>query len=235
MKKTIYLILSLMLAGFSSCSDDDKLPNVKPTDRGTVTDNQGNIYEWVRIGDLMWTTTNAINGTSLAEAKYYNNFEWDYVLPSDAAVEEYETNYLPKYGNPMSYEEAMTSAPDGWRLPSDEDWQKLEKKLGISNPDKNGFRGDGVAYSLTSADSGCGLHLLLGGNVVPIKNYGWIEMNLDFIGEHGYYWTSTVDPSYDIEQTMVYYRRITANYGKVYRGCIRSDCYMNVRWVKDAE
>lgn len=234
MKIYIYAAIILISAGFTSCGDDDKLPDVRPADRGTVTDNQGNVYEWVRIGNQMWTTTNAKNGTHLSEAEYYNNFSYTYVLPDDEDVEEYDNNYYPVYGNLMNYDDAVASAPEGWRLPSDEDWQKLEKTLGMSNPDRKGSRGN-IGLVLQSRDSGCELGLGLGGACVPVKNYGWIDMSLDYVGEYGFYWTSTIDSSYEAEQTMVYFRRLTANYPTVGRECIRSDCYMSVRWVRDVE
>ncbi len=81
MRKIIYMAIALAATALSSCSDDDKLPVVTPADRGTVTDDLGNQYNWVRIGDQLWTTSNAKNGTSLADAEYYTNWDWDYVLP----------------------------------------------------------------------------------------------------------------------------------------------------------
>lgn len=235
MKSLIYsLAIGVVMAAGTSCSDD-KLPSVTPADRGTVTDDQGNVYNWVRIGDQMWTTSNAKNGTSLAEAVYYNNFEWSNVLSSDQAIEEYETNYLPVYGNMMTMEDAVESAPEGWRLPTDEDWKKLERVLGMTDVDSKGYRGDGVAYALMNTDSGAELSLGFGGGCFPIKNYGWIKINQDFVGEHGYYWTSTIDDSYEEDYSMAYFRKITANYGKVDRDCMRIDSYLSVRWVKDVK
>ncbi len=235
MKKYITLAIIAFTLGFTSCSDDDKLPDVKPADRGTVTDNQGNVYDWVRIGDQMWTTSNAKNGISLSEAEYYAGSWWSYVLENDEDIEYFENDYFPVMGNLMTMEDAIDSAPEGWRLPSDEDWQKLERTLGMSNASSKGNRGDGVAYSMITKDSGCELGLDFGGGCFPMKVYGWIEINLDFIGEHGYYWTSTLEPSYETEQPMAYFRRITVNNGKVGRECMRADSYLSVRWVKDVE
>ncbi len=235
MKSLIYsLAIGVVMAAGTSCSDD-KLPSVTPADRGTVTDDQGNVYNWVRLGDQMWTTSNAKNGTSLAEAVYYNNFEWSNVLSSDQAIEEYETNYLPVYGNMMTMEDAVESAPEGWRLPTDEDWKKLERVLGMTDVDSKGYRGYGVAFALMNTDSGAELSLGFGGGCFPIKNYGWIKINQDFVGEHGYYWTSTIDDSYQEDYSMAYFRKITANYGKVDRDCMRTDSYLSVRWVKDVK
>lgn len=235
MKSLIYsLAIGVVMAAGTSCSDD-KLPSVTPADRGTVTDDQGNVYNWVRLGDQMWTTSNAKNGTSLAEAVYYNNFAWSNVLSSDQAIEEYETNYLPVYGNMMTMEDAVESAPEGWRLPTDEDWKKLERVLGMTDVDSKGYRGYGVAFALMNTDSGAELSLGFGGGCFPIKNYGWIKINQDFVGEHGYYWTSTIDDSYQEDYSMAYFRKITANYGKVDRDCMRTDSYLSVRWVKDVK
>ncbi len=235
MKKFIYIaILSIVFSGFVACDNDDDLPNVSPSERGTVTDDQGNTYEWVRIGDQMWTTSNAQNGTDIIGAEYYNNFDWRYVIePGSDEAEEFENDYRPKYGNPMTLEDAIASAPEGWRVPTDEDWQKLEKTLGMKNTDANGFRGEGVAYSLISKDSESELGLDFGGGCFPIINFGWIEINLDYVGEHGYYWTSTIDDTYQEDYPMAYYRRVTVNYGKVSRACMRADSYLSVRWVKD--
>ncbi len=235
MKKTIYSVLFALSAfGLCACSDDDNLPKITPTDRGTVTDDLGNVYDWVRIGDQMWTTTNAKNGTPLTEAEYYSGSNYNTVLYGDEEIKYFETEYLPELGNPMTYEEAVASAPQGWRLPSDEDWQKLERTLGMKHTDSKGMRGEGVAFAMTAKDSGAELGLDIGGGVFPVQVYGWIEMNLDYVKEHGYYWTSTVATEYEGEHTMAYYRRLTANYGKVSRECMRSDCYLSVRWVKDA-
>ncbi|MDE6095692.1 MAG: fibrobacter succinogenes major paralogous domain-containing protein [Muribaculaceae bacterium] len=236
MKKILYPVaIGLTILFFSSCDGNNGLPHVSPSERGTVTDNDGNVYGWVRIGDQMWTTSNAKNGTSLADAEYYNNFSWEYVLGSDSAIEDYEENYLPKYGNPMTLEDAVASAPEGWRLPTDEDWQKLERTLGMKDTANKGFRGDGVAYALTNKESGTELGLDFGGGCFPMKVYGWIEINLDYVGEHAYYWTSTIDDTYQEDYPMAYYRRVTVNYGKVSRACMRSDSYLSVRWVKDVK
>lgn len=233
MKNIIYtLFIGLAAAAFTSCSDDENFPDVRPSDRGTVTDNDGNVYEWVRIGDQMWTTSNAKNGAFLGDAEYYTNWAYDYVL-DESEVDDYLENYLPVYGNLVTLKDAIDNAPEGWHVPTDEDWKKLERTLGMKDADASGFRGEGVAFSMQRKDDGPQLGLDLSGACIPKKSYGSIYVHLDLIGEHGYYWTSTFDDSYDVDIPMAYFRRITANYGKVSRGCIRADSYMSVRWVKD--
>ena len=38
-------------------------------------------------------------------------------------------------GGLYTWEEAKKLAPEGWRLPTDSDWQQLEKKIGIDPQD----------------------------------------------------------------------------------------------------
>ncbi len=233
MKKIIYTFLTLASLAFVSCSDDDSLPNIVPADRGTVTDNNGNVYDWVRIGNQMWTITNALNGTAFTEKEYYDNYDWNPVV-SESQLEYVVTEYIPTFGNLMSYEDAVASAPEGWRLPSDEDWQKLERTLGMNNTDSRGWRGNGVAYKMQEKNSGCELGLLIGGSCAYLQNLGTVQQTLKWVNEYGYYWTSTIEPDYD-DFTMVYYRKIAAGDGRVSRECMRSECLLSVRWVRDVE
>lgn len=235
MKKYIqFLYIAIAAFSVASCSDGNDLPDVKPSDRGTVTDNEGNVYDWVRIGDQLWTTTNAKNGSSLADATYYDGWDYNNVLSTDEAT-DYAENYLPEYGNLVTLEDAIANAPEGWRVPTDEDWQKLERTLGMKDTDRIGFGGEGVAYSLINKDGGTQLNLGFGGACFMKQVLGWVEVNLDSKEESGYYWTSTTTDKYDLDYPMVYYRRITVNYGKVQRACMRADSYLSVRWVKDAK
>ena len=131
MKKLLICLLASLT--FMACSDDDTAPVVTPTERGTVTDNEGNVYNWVRIGDQDWTTTNAHNGEPFYNLTYYNEYlEWeDYIFEFSSTRKRLRDKYVPVYGNLMKYEEAVASAPEGWRLPTDEDWKKLERTLGM--------------------------------------------------------------------------------------------------------
>lgn len=234
MKKIIYAFAALALAvSMTACDDDDKVIVIEPSGHGTVTDDQGNVYDWVQIGDLCWTTTNARNGAPLDEAEYYNNFDWKTVLSGDDEINFYHNEYLPAYGNLMTYADAMASAPEGWRVPSDEDWKKLERAMGMKDADSEGLRGN-IGLELQKKDSGCRLGLTLGGSVVPIKNFGWVEMELDRVTEYGYYWTATPDTEYT-DKEQAYFRRVTANNATFGRNRMQTDSYLSVRWVKDAK
>lgn len=239
MKKIIYFLLSLTPLLFSSCGDDDKAPSLNPTERGTVTDNLGNTYEWVRIGDLLWTTSNAKNGPDVWECEYYNLQEWTHIFesygyPDDELIEDYCTNYIPVYGNLMNYAGAVASAPDGWRLPTDEDWQKLERALGMSNTDSRGMRGNKEALRLQEKGCGTELAMQLGGAFLYEPAYGWVDLSLRFEEVYGYYWTATIDPANQDEE-MAYFRKFFSGSGKIWRESTSTLQLMSVRWVRDAK
>lgn len=239
MKKYIYMLLTIAPILFASCSNDDDLPAVKPTDRGTVTDSDGNVYEWVRIGDLQWTTSNAKNGPDVWECTYFDRFTWKHVLENyygripQSAKDDYNL-YRQSYGNLMNYASAVASAPDGWRLPTDEDWQKLERHLGMSDTGSKGCRGNGQAFRLQESGTGTELAMIPGGGFIFEPSYGWVSLTLQYQDVYGFYWTSTVDPSYIDEET-VYYRKFLSGNGSIWRECSSAQQLMSVRWVKDAE
>lgn len=231
MKKLIYSIFMLTAMFMTSCSDD-KAKDVIPADRGTVTDDDGNVYQWVTIGDLQWTTSNAKNGENVCNLRYWNGWSWSDAL-SDSEKAEFMENTYPVYGNYMTYDEALESAPEGWRLPTDEDWQKLEAILGMKNTDTEGMRGN-IGYTMQQSGTGCELGLQAGGGFIWEAVYGWKELNLGEKEEFGYYWTSTPSDPID-ENPQAYYRKICSVNSQVGRNHTGTDRLFSVRWVRDAK
>lgn len=239
MKKIIYSLLALAPLFLSSCSDDDEMPAVTPAERGTVTDNDGNTYGWVRIGNLRWTTSNAKNGPDVWECEFYNNFEWEYIFsnygrPDKSAINDYTENYLPVYGNLMNYAGAVASAPDGWRVPTDEDWMALERELGMTDVEAEGMRGNGQAFRLQEKDGGTELAMQLGGAFIFEPSYGMLNLPLGYEEVYGYYWTSTIDPSNQDEET-AYFRKFFSGKGMIWRESGSGQQLMSVRWVQDVK
>lgn len=147
MKRFVISMYVCCCAVFCSCSDDDKLPDVRPAAKGEYTDvRDGNTYGWVRIGDLEWMTENLkyqVGGLPYYECTY-DVFGANYpvAVRSQLINTDFEADY-ETYGNFYTWQEAVESCPEGWRLPTDEDWKNLEMALGMSAGDANaeGWRG----------------------------------------------------------------------------------------------
>ncbi|PLX14026.1 MAG: hypothetical protein C0597_10650 [Marinilabiliales bacterium] len=79
---------------------------VDQTKMGNLKDKNGYLYNWIRIGKTKWMAENLkANKTNDNCGAYYNNAG------------------------------ARNECPDGWHLPSDEEWMELELNFGVK-PDK---------------------------------------------------------------------------------------------------
>ncbi len=232
MKKlyTMSVLLALALTCFTACSDDDDdQPSVVPSATGTVTDQDGNQYPWVRIGNLDWTTQNARGGQPWIYQEYITNN--GYSNEFDYDDEDEELALLQTNGNFYTLQQAIDSAPDGWRVPTDDDWKQLEAALGMdpSELDKTGWR-QGAGFLMMQAASGTALAMGFAGQLAA---YNTSAIDLFHRGDYGYYWTSTRDES-TVSET-AYIRKITPARNAVERGAVSiNQRYLSVRYVRDA-
>jgi uncharacterized protein (TIGR02145 family) len=85
-----------------------------------VSDYEGYEYRTVQIGDQVWMAENlrteyTADGTPLERVFAFANQE------ANVSV----------YGRLYEYDAAVNAAPEGWHLPSDEEWGVLEVALGV--------------------------------------------------------------------------------------------------------
>ncbi len=121
-----------------------------------ITDEDGNNYNTVFIGGQCWMKENLRVG-DLIQGKFEMN--------NDGNIEKYCYDNLQsncdEYGALYQWDEIMQYAygenaqgicPDGWHIPSDDDWIQLEMHLGISYNDviKTGYRGTNEGRKLKS-------------------------------------------------------------------------------------
>ncbi len=112
-------ILILVFVSFCQATD---------TDSGTFTDaRDGNVYEWVKIGNQVWMAKNLRFKTESGSWCWENKEE-----------------NCKERGRLYDWAAAMKAAPAGWHLPSDEEWKAMEMALGLTREqaDQEGFRVD---------------------------------------------------------------------------------------------
>lgn len=224
-----------------ACDDEDSLPTVKPSASGTFTDERdGNEYGWIRVGNLDWMTSNLKYGEPYNEKEYGGVFaDPTYGDPAPVISPitgfDFEADYAEN-GNLYDWDEAQAACPEGWRLPSDEEWKRLEMALGMPESEANSldWRGEGVADLLQQGDDGLGLNLGLSGCAWASGDYG-NDLYLNDLDTFGWYWTSTENEDDGLEITTVFFRKIFYNYNTVCRRSTPLEILMRVRCVRDAE
>lgn len=158
-------------------------------------------------------------------------------LVAESTFEEAESsngNYVEKYGYLYTYIAAEQAIPEGWRLPTDEDWKSLETALGMLPEDLDildEWRGNGQGDVLK--EGGCGFDVLFGGS----RMYG----NFAGVGKSPYvdkgsyecFWTSTPYMQNDSTELAIT-RGFSVFSNGILRGTSDKTAAYHVRCVKDA-
>lgn len=136
---------------------------------GFIVDQRDNQqYKWVKIGDQVWMVENL---------NYQTGKSWKYNNIS---------SNNDGYGRLYSWEAAMSSCPEGWHLPSDQEWSELTGFLG----------GDQVAGKKIKSISGWEEVYFKGNNesgfsAVP-AGYRKVDGIYEGKGNVAVWWTSTL-------------------------------------------
>lgn len=112
--------------------------------KGVFVDSRdGKEYKWVKLGQQVWMSENlaylpslhspydeqvqAYGGMKIVETPFQFVYGYDGVNVSEAKT----TSNYKDYGVLYNCASATKSCPDGWHLPSDKEWMKLEKFIGM--------------------------------------------------------------------------------------------------------
>jgi len=191
---------------FSACRKEE--PEIKS---GTFIDHRDNReYKWVKIGNQIWMAENFAYAPIISPDKenggiWLPRFTW--IIPNmDSAAKAEIRNTR---GCLYNWEKAMELCPEGWRLPSDEDWIELERFLGMKQEELflEGERGVSQRIGGKLKDTGttywdppnmgatnetgftarpCGHH-----NFFAWYPDGSFRFYDDYFDEVAFYWTST--------------------------------------------
>ena len=144
----IILIGIFSMLFISACKKtEETAPEIET---GTVTDNDGNTYRTVKIGNQWWMAED------LRTTKYRDSSFISLVAapPADTTWKHYTTgaycnntdpggHILGRFYNYYAVADPRGIAPAGWHIPSDAEWKTLEEHLGMSAnvSDNTGWRG----------------------------------------------------------------------------------------------
>lgn len=231
MKKLMIGLLALVAIGGGACSDDETTISVQPAASGSFTDERdGTEYHWVRLGGLDWMTEN------LRYVPETGNFAPDLTEPYPGYYDDgQDTLYYKLHGGLYDYEAALAAVPEGWRLPTDEDWQALETALGMDAEELAtiGRRGSVQGELMQQGEEGTGLALELGGYYISDEDDARFMTVFTYESVYGFYWTATLDES-RAEENFAYYRQIFYNSPQVERNSMTKLNLLSVRCVRDA-
>jgi uncharacterized protein (TIGR02145 family) len=200
-----------------------------------VVDIDGNKYPTVKIGAQTWMAENLKvthyrNGEVIDNVK--NDLQWGYTW---SAYCDYDNNaYYTAPGhlyNWYAVDDYRFLAPDGWHVPSDNDWKQLEIFLGMSQPEAGtvGWRGTNEGSKMKSALTEWDLDATneSGFSAVP---GGYRNSYGDFLERYlsAYYWSSTSSDS-----NKAWYRMLNRDDFKVGRFKDSTQFGFSVRCVRD--
>lgn len=199
------------------------------------------LYATVQIGDQCWLKENLNIGTMITGSQNQtdNNIIEKYCYDNIAAN-------CDTYGGLYQWDEMMKYTtqngtqgicPDGWHIPTDEEWKILEGTVDSQYPvgdpewDKVMFRGFDACINLKSISgwgSGGNGTNLYGFTALPGGNRGGAGDG-GFYGGNGCLWSST--EYYAVNRP--WWRWVTVSEGGVYRGYSLKDYGFSVRCLKD--
>lgn len=148
-------------------------------------------------------------------------------------AEEENGGYSDTYGLLYTFEAAKLAVPEGWRLPTDADWKKLEETIGLPLDEidwLDEWRGSEEARLLKKGEDGCGFDVLFSGARV----FGQYSYSLPFIdkGARAYFWTS--DKVVENDTTSYGITRLFAvDRNKILRGTSEMSAAYSVRCIKE--
>ncbi len=154
--------------------------------------------------------------------KHYNIMKKDTIVDFCKTTTDFD--YIDKYGYLYTYEGALKAIPEGWRLPTDDDWKSLEKTLGMDISEINKleeWRGVNEGDLLKDSINGIEfIALMSGGRFYGDFSYSssrYDDVNYRNINLGTYFWSSTTYREND-SLTYGFTRVLRYNEDRIYRG-----------------
>lgn len=166
------LLLGIALSFFIfSCSSDDNGGSQEVADftvSNFTDERDGTVYKTVKIGNQVWFAENL-----------------NYILDNDESkcYAESTSNCL-LYGQLYRADDALSACPNGWHLPSEDEWQELFDYLGGTNLATDLLE-VGASFQNTEIQF----------NLLPAGRFWSNQVGYEFLGDTGFYWTASAGVS----------------------------------------
>ncbi len=199
MRRTIFIFILFNTCGFLSVFAQNRT--------GTFTDpRDGKSYKTIEIGNQTWMAENL-----------------DLLVKENSWCYDNKDSNCIAYGRLYNWDAALNSCPSGWHLPSDDEWNILEKNLGVPENDLGivGYAGTDQGAKLKSGGNS-GFNILMAGYRL------WWDGSFLYQGNYSDFWTST---SSDNEEAWM--RDFSVNDKSIYRNRINKKYGNSVRCLKD--
>lgn len=234
----IYITTLAVMLIINGCDE----PTLEPiTETGTMLDVEGNEYNTVKIGNQWWMAEN-LRVTSfrsgIAIGRIDDNEQWKNTLAPAYTI--YNNTAAPGLlYNFFAVDNSEQIAPEGWHIPTDEDWKELEEYLGmvVSELDKTNWRGTDqgdLLKEITTSSSGWVLHEgVWGTNETGFNAIGGScrvfngEWGIPGIRHAGYWWSSTTNKGYG------WYRYLDYKKSGIFRYSAHPNYGFSIRCIKD--
>jgi len=192
-----------------------------------VTDKDGNTYKTVTINKQIWMAENLNvehyrNGDAIPQVQ--DKEEWDNLTTGAWCYYDNNSSNGTPYGklyNWYAVNDPRGLAPDGWHVPSDEEWTKLIDFLGGSE-----VAGEKMKTTSGWIENGNGKNSS-GFSAVPsgYRNHEGYFINM---GKNALYWSTT-----EMNSENVWFRNVIGSIPDVYRPNYAKDFGLSIRCIKD--
>jgi uncharacterized protein (TIGR02145 family) len=212
----------------------------------SVTDVDGNVYKTVKIGDQWWMAENlrVIHYRDLSSIFYDQSMtdkDWaDLTKGAYCYLYNGSTPYNGLLYNWYAISNSNGIAPEGWHIPTDDDWKELERFLGMTVDTSNliGWRGTHEGEKLKSPKTETQLWII-DQNIHNTNESGFTAfpggcrlLNGIYVdagpNSTAFWWTSS-----EAGSDQAWYRYLDYQYAGVFRYYASKASGFSIRCVKD--
>ena len=234
---SLFLVLLSGLFLFSACEKEDK------DSKNTVTDVDGNVYKTVTIGSQVWLAEN-LKTTSFSDnvdiPNITSNTDWGNLTRPAYCLYKNDINKKDSIGIMYNWYAVSSGklCPTGWHVPRDSDFIDLELYLGLPQAEIHmyGWHGNNQGAQLKSTTEWIGgQNHSTNASKFSALPAGYRQTRIGLfsgLGTITILWTSS-DDSYNGKPAEVWYRRLDATEGRIFKGTTTKSAGNYVRCIKN--